>query len=1144
MIVEKEQIVNGLPTPISKARAEEQEAPGSVRQSAADKRWKAGTPATPEQIAEIANCPPHLAKAMAANRWAPRLDGSFRHGKAALLWPYYARRAGCLDLSALYLHTRNQSAEDYLGARENAVTTRIQEAATLFIPGNPNAPGKSRRMVVLAASPLDAMAVHEASPGADVYGIGTPNIPQWLIHRWIHLKKTLLVTVGLSASETQIIQAHAQQAGWYGMIRRAKTLAVVLPEPDGDDDVSASGHTDRITAWSILTTQGMDALKAFIQDSAMVYDPRIKGTTVTHPAPGDDRDGNGEQVAEDVTDECPAPQATIGHGNSRGARQKARALFRAARKTGRTRSDRDGWFSSLDDASDYLNTCLDDGARQHVAAMEAITGLGKTHAILALMLRDDRPHIMVTPTVELAQEAYRKILALASDDVKADIRLHIPRSEDTCQRYPTIQLLQTASRGPFAQVCKMSDVQQSIPGDCEHYETCPYMAGLKLDKQARILIAPHAALSGESSMLKQAGQPIRDSETGQWETPEETPRRIVVDEQTEAATLINLTHEDTKKNILALSHWNKKQTWVRDRMRGAMGDQFTEEKLQAGVDAYGKFSAALNTMYTEFSWWADPNLSRKPIAIRQSGVWRDLVDAYRKLPDALTLMDGSTLAERPVMPGRNEENIIPKQWLAALVQALKDGMIWIHNGNLVIGKEGGLWKNLMKQGGFYLDATIGLTQRQIILNTADSGVHTVAVHQPNLRVLQMLDGRQHGKASLAANGIGNELKLCVGDWRRLVIQYGHGQVAGILHKVMHNILMLAYGGDADDRTIPDADLIRAGDALERWGLTPGGKEWLSMLQSAGIPPNPRLAREAAGFTMEDVTMLGHWHKDDRGHNLWEKAKALFCWGAPLLTPDEYLIRYSVHRVIMKRHGVDLPEWDGSVTKGQAIETNGGEHTVTTQFPLPTLPEARAFVLDSVNAQIAQAVGRLRGVRRTAENPAQVFLFMGDFPVAAVGHDHMIPTIEYLTDLDSYQAVSTTKEVMAIQAIADTPPDQRVVAEAIREAVNGIYGFDPGSRLGRRVAMRIMRQVEEHAHQHRISIQAAATALVHEIARFIPDPRSFPEAAGHYLERLQDRNRWNRMYMGTGPWAKATLALLDMLYEATFTPREPEDAPPG
>jgi hypothetical protein len=170
--------------------------------------------------------------------------------------------------------------------------------------------------------------------------------------------------------------------------------------------------------------------------------------------------------------------------------------------------------------------------------------------------------------------------------------------------------------------------------------------------------------------------------------------------------------------------------------------------------------------------------------------------------------------------------------------------------------------------------------------------------------------------------------------------------------------------------------------------------------------------------------------------------------------------------------------------------------------------------------------------------------MGDFPVAAVGHDHMLPGIEYVTDLGSTMAKRATKEVSVMQAIAELSPDQRVVMEAIREAVNNAFGFDPGDRLGRRVARAITKKVMVYASEHHLSMQEAAKALVRGIqAKFLPDPRAFPEAAGHYLNLLQDRGRWCRLFMGVGSWADAAKAVLDMLYEATFT-AEPPDAPPG
>ena len=109
-------------------------------------------------------------------------------------------------------------------------------------------------------------------------------------------------------------------------------------------------------------------------------------------------------------------------------------------------------------------------------------------------------------------------------------------------------------------------------------------------------------------------------------------------------------------------------------------------------------------------------------------------------------------------------------------------------------------------------------------------------------------------------------------------------------------------------------------------------------------------------------------------------------------------------------------------------------------------------------------------------------------------------------------------------------DVSPVSNAIREAARQAYGFDPGEPLGRQAAIRIVQQTRGR----HVSPQAAAS-LVRDVARFIPDPRAFPDATDHFLERIQDRNRWNRIFMGIGPRADATMAILDMLHDAALLP---------
>ncbi|MBN6740769.1 hypothetical protein JKG47_09545 [Acidithiobacillus sp. MC6.1] len=1077
----------------------------SIRQSTATRRWLAAAPATAEQIADIARCPPDQAEALAQSPYAPRQDSRMRHGQPVLIWPYKIRQAGGqMELSAIYLHTRSQIGQDFVGSREDAVTSRrIQEAALFTIKGNPNAAGKSRHTVFLTASPLDAMAAHRVSLGADIYAVSTPSIPQWLIHNWTHAAKNRIVTIGLTDSEVETIKDFAQQAGWYGMVQRVQ---IEMADHKSSADIhEKSPH--RTFAWNILCTDGVAGLKRYIQAASItVYKPEQAkpGNAVITP----DR--------------------------------KVQRFLQTAQKTGQDRTDREHWFSNLDDASLFLDECLEQVAHQHVAGIVSQPGQGKTYALLSRMVENDKPEILVTPTVDLANEAYTKITEMMPEDCGRTVRRHVPRGPDTCARYPKVMLLQDASRGPYAQACKMADLNESIPGDCEHAESCVYLQGLRLDSRADILIAPHAAAASDSSLLSWVPEPIRDTEIGEWENGETIERRITVDEETPAAISLTLSHKNVDDNISTLIHWLGKPSWIRSRVKGAQGKEFTEEKLQKNLDAYAVFRDALTALNTEYSKWRDPEKSRTPIPIRMSGAWRDFVDAYRKLPKDLTLMDGSTLAERPVLNNGAEAPIVPKQWMAALVEALKDSMVWIHYGNLVIGKEGGLWKNLMKQGGQNLDASMGLTQKAIISHRDDSAVYTIPVHQPNLRVIQVMDGQQHGKTALKRQALPSEVRQFLTVWKLMIAAGGHGETAGLVHKDIHDLMTAIFLLDQPD---PDAVIQKALTALEKKSHQPGSKDWQILLRTRGIPDDPARARTQHGITVDDAWMLGHWGKDDRGHNRWKDAKAGFCWGVPYDPVEAYQIRYAMHRKVLSRYGIIWPEWDGSVTRCQVILTNGGETSITTNFPLPTVVEARAFVLDSVNAQIAQGIGRWRGVRRTAENPVEIYLFMGDFPVAAVGHDHMLPNIEYVTDLGSTMAKKATKEVAVMQAIANTPKNERVVMAAILEAVNNAFGLAANNRLGRRVARSVTKKVEDYAHKNHLSLQEAAAALVREITRFIPDHRAFPEAAGYYLDRLKDRGRWCCMFMGAGPWADAALAVLDMLYEATFTPQHP-DAPPG
>ncbi|MBU2817344.1 hypothetical protein HF282_07570, partial [Acidithiobacillus ferrooxidans] len=183
---------------------DDSKAPGSVRQSAALTRWNAAQPATAEQIAAIiTGCGEDLAKRIAGSRHAPRLDAKTRHGKAALIFPYFSRSTGGRSTqTAIEFHTKDQHHGDVIGAREVKVTTRNQEATTDAIRADPiKKIGKIKGMQVITAGHLSALAVHEAIPGADILITASSRIPYHRVRGWQDDGKKQIWLEGFSSRE-------------------------------------------------------------------------------------------------------------------------------------------------------------------------------------------------------------------------------------------------------------------------------------------------------------------------------------------------------------------------------------------------------------------------------------------------------------------------------------------------------------------------------------------------------------------------------------------------------------------------------------------------------------------------------------------------------------------------------------------------------------------------------------------------------------------------------------------------------------------------------------------------------------------------------------------------------------------------------
>ncbi|MBU2769427.1 hypothetical protein HAP94_25515, partial [Acidithiobacillus ferrivorans] len=159
---------------------------------------------------------------------------------------------------------------------------------------------------------------------------------------------------------------------------------------------------------------------------------------------------------------------------------------------------------------------------------------------------------------------------------------------------------------------------------------------------------------------------------------------------------------------------------------------------------------------------------------------------------------------------------------------------------------------------------------------------------------------------------------------------GSGNIAVLTHLPIRYLLTAAFAGPEEVPALlqymDEEKAAAMASKILKWLDNRGWKydspEWHKLMKDMDIPSNPVEAREKYGITLEDVAMLGHWGNDDRGHNRWENASELIIWGAPLKNPQEYQIEYHIHRAIMKKHGIELEYWDGSVEKDQTIATNG------------------------------------------------------------------------------------------------------------------------------------------------------------------------------------------------------------------------------
>ncbi len=170
---------------------------------------------------------------------------------------------------------------------------------------------------------------------------------------------------------------------------------------------------------------------------------------------------------------------------------------------------------------------------------------------------------------------------------------------------------------------------------------------------------------------------------------------------------------------------------------------------------------------------------------------------------------------------------------------------------------------------------------------------------------------------------------------------------------------------------------------------------------ACITHSPIMGESEEWAKKQKVLEMGYWGKDERAHNRWKDAPRIHLWGLRIPSPQEQQTEYLIYETRMRELGVGVPGWDGKTAR-YIIEGRPGS-----AVRLPTDPHIRAWLIDRVSAEAAQAIGRGRGCWHTAQNPLEVIIH-SSFPV--LGHGIQIHKVQLgpgrlATRVDTRQAVA-------------------------------------------------------------------------------------------------------------------------------------------
>ena len=251
---------------------------------------------------------------------------------------------------------------------------------------------------------------------------------------------------------------------------------------------------------------------------------------------------------------------------------------------------------------------------------------------------------------------------------------------------------------------------------------------------------------------------------------------------------------------------------------------------------------------------------------------------------------------------------IPLRTLKALGEAVERGTAWVRKGVLHFAVSTRAVKAI-EDGALILDATPSLAVR-LIVESLGGDMTEIRARQDSLQVTQVL-GAGHGKTACSPDSPSFEREKMhfLNTVRSTAERVGAEKVAVLTHKAL-------------------ADSLSPSDL-------PEGVE------------------------------LGHWGLDDRGHNRWEKKKALLIWGIQQLSPSVAERHYmSDRQAVIEAGGPEWPTWDGSRTE-RWYQVPGQKKEIFAQGYKNNFIDF--WNREWTTRKVVQAIGRLRATRRDGED---------------------------------------------------------------------------------------------------------------------------------------------------------------------------------